>query len=130
LKKVYVAGAYNGDNIGEILNNMRIGLKVSSHLLSLGYAVFSPWTDFQLFLTDDWDAKKIAQKAKAASLEWLKVSDAIFVVPNEKNYTSKGLKEERKVAKYFNIPIFEDIKKMDKYLKNKEDKEALVPYNK
>lgn len=117
MKKIYVAGAYSGDNIHQILENMRIGLSFSSRLLTMGYAVYSPWTDFQLFLVDYYIPKISDQQIKEASLEWLKVSDAMFVVPNERNHLSKGLQYEIQKAKELSIPIFYSTKKMNEYFK-------------
>ena len=82
--KIYVAGLYSKNskgekaNVIEVLENIKNGITVCNRLLSLGYAVFCPWLDFQYGLTGDF--KVTEEQYKANSIAWLEVSDAMLVI--------------------------------------------------
>jgi hypothetical protein len=57
--RVYVAGPYSANNVMDVLKNIRIGILWSVKLLTLGFAPFTPWTDFQLSLGDTLNQIKI-----------------------------------------------------------------------
>jgi hypothetical protein len=108
--KVYVAGAYSADNVLDIFENMRKGIKVSTRLLLDGFAPFCPWLDYQYSLMLK-DGEKISiETYYNYCIEWLKVSDIIFLVAGWGS--SKGTKKEIEIAKELNIPIFTDYEKL------------------
>ena len=107
MKRVYVAGKYNDDNIISALENMRLGMKVSTEVFLLGYAPFVPWFDyhFVLMLPDgEHISKEIYHKY---SMQWLEVSDCVLALPNWKR--SGGAIREIKRAKELNIPVYYSI---------------------
>ena len=103
--RVYVAGAYSAGSVIRVLENMRIGIQTSAELLSLGYAPFCPWLDFQYSLH-----KQIPLNIYYDySIAWLDVSEAVLVVDNPLNIGSKGLAKELDRAKEIGIPVFYSI---------------------
>jgi len=50
MKKVYVAGAFSGDNVLTILDNMRKGMRLATEVLLAGFAPFVPWFDYHFQL--------------------------------------------------------------------------------
>jgi hypothetical protein len=100
MKKVYVAGRYSGTNVIEILSNMRQGIKYSCEIMRMGFAPFVPWLDFQLGLHEKFDVETY----KDVSIEWLRASDCMFLVPKQER--SAGVKAEIVIAEEMGIPIF------------------------
>jgi hypothetical protein len=82
---------------------MRRGIEVSTKLLQAGHAVFCVWLDFQFGLM--WDIP--LKTYQANSMEWLKVSDAILLVPGWEK--SKGVAAEMEEARKLDIPVFESL---------------------
>lgn len=105
--KVYVAGCYSADNVISVLNNMRIGMRKATEIMLAGYVPFVPWFDyhFQLNLREGEELK--VEDYYAYCVEWLKVSDVLFLLPGAEN--SKGTKEELRVASLYGIPVVESI---------------------
>jgi len=107
--KVYVAGAYSDDNVLGVLKNIGRGEHYASKLFMMGFAPFTPWHD-KTFVTDCWTQEFTVPMFYNYSMEWLRVSDAVFVVPNMsglKNWEdSKGTLNEIEEAKKHNIPVF------------------------
>lgn len=110
--KIYVAGPYSGDNVLDILKNIGRGEKVCAKLFSLGFAPFCPWHD-KSYVTDMPDGKFTIQQFYEYSIAWLKVSDAIYVLPNSEK--SKGAQEEIKIARKLNYPVFYSIEDLGDY---------------
>lgn len=100
MKRIYVAGRYSGDNVIEILNNMRCGIKWSCEIMRMGFAPYVPWLDFQMGLHEEFDVEAY----KSVSIEWLKAADCMFIVPRQE--LSPGVKAEIKIAEDIGIPIF------------------------
>lgn len=103
MKKVYLAGAYSGNTL-EFLDNIRRGMRMGTELLLKGYAPFVPWLDHQLFLQLRDDESICIEAIRNYSLEWLRVSDCVLVLPNSQK--SAGTKKEIKLAKELGIPIY------------------------
>jgi len=99
--KIYVAGKYSDPNIINVLGNIREGIKMSAKLLSLGYAPFCPFLDYQ-FQFYEPDLK--VEDYYAYSLTWLNSCDAMLVLPGYKS--SKGTLAEIDTAKISGIPIY------------------------
>lgn len=110
--KVYVAGPYSADNVLGVLANIRKGNRVAYELLQMGFAPFSPWLDHQ-FVLMDFTNELTVQDFYDYSMEWLRVSDAIFVQGEWQN--SKGTKAEIEEATKLGIPVFYDRTKLVNY---------------
>jgi len=104
MKRVYIAGAYNADNVVSVLDNMRRGMRAATEVLLKGYAPFVPWFDYhfnlmlreceELLLTDFYDY----------SIAWLEVSDAVLALPSCGG--SNGAQMELERAEELGIPVF------------------------
>lgn len=101
--RIYIAGSYSGNTL-EFLDNIRRGIRAGTKLLLKGYAPFVPWLDHQLFLQLREDESISVETIRNYSLEWLKVSDCVLVLPNSEG--SAGTKEELRVAKELGIPVY------------------------
>ena len=93
MKRIYVAGSYNADNIIKVLDNIKVGTKMCVKILQMGYIPFCPWLDFHFH----WFGDLTIDDYYRYSIGWLEVSDAILVLPNSEN--SKGTQTEIKLAK-------------------------------
>lgn len=96
MKKIYVAGAYSGKNVIEILDNIRKGMRASTKVLLEGHAPFCPWADFQLHLMLREGEEITVQDYYDYSIAWLEVSDEVWVLPDYEK--SKGTLKEIKRA--------------------------------
>lgn len=113
--RVYVAGAYSADNVITILDNMRKGLRVSTEVMLMGFAPFSPWLDYQFQLMLREGEKLEVKDYYEYSLAWLEASDVVLLLPNSEH--SKGTQGELKRAEELKIPIVNNIKQLtDIYL--------------
>jgi hypothetical protein len=104
MKKVYVAGSYNGPNVIQVLDNMRIGMRASLDVLRAGFSPFCPWFDyhFQLMLRDG-ETLSIEDYYRY-SMAWLEVSDVVYVCNYRED--SNGTKAEIQRARELKIPVF------------------------
>ena len=114
--KVYVAGPYSSDNVLGVLSNIRKGNQVAYEFLQMGFAPFSPWLD-HLFVFMDSTNDLSVNDFYEYSLEWMRVSDAIFVQGEWSN--SKGTKAEIEEAERLGIPVFYDRTKLINYARGK-----------
>lgn len=105
--KVYVAGKYSDDNVLAVLNNIRKGIQLCKDLFMMGYAPFCPWLDHMYVLVmNGYDMENLSvANFHEYSMEWLKVSDCVLVIP-DRIETSNGVQNEIARAKELNIPIF------------------------
>ena len=110
MKKIYIAGPYSADNITDCLENMRNGMRMGAKVLLAGYAPWVPWHDFHhhLMLRDS-ESLSIDDYYKF-SIEWLKVSDYMLVLPGWEN--SKGTLAEIEIAEKHRIPVYHSLKKL------------------
>jgi len=112
MKKIYVAGAFSDDNVLGVLKNIGRGQEFASLLFKEGFAPFVPWFDKE-FVIHRWNEEMKVENFYNYSMEWLKSSDAVFVVPNFtglKNWEdSVGTVAEIKTAEDNNIPVFYNI---------------------
>ena len=112
--RIYVAGLYSKNskgkkaNVIEVLENIRAGIFVCNRLLSLGYAVYCPWLDFQYGLTGDFEVTE--EQYKANSIAWLEVSDAMLVISGAGLWG--GVDDEIKRAVVLDIPAYIDEHKL------------------
>ena len=119
--KVYLAGPYSDDNVLGVLKNIGRGQYYSSILFGLGFAPFVPWFDRE-FIISQFDKRFDVSQFYNYSIEWLNVSDCVFVVPNHKGLKrwedSSGTKLEITIANKQNKPVFYNIKDIISYYKN------------
>lgn len=104
IKRVYVAGAYSADNVITVLDNIRNGMRAGTELFLKGYSPFVPWFDFHFQLMLRENETLSVKDYYQYSIDWLEVSDAMYVLPDSKN--SKGTQKEIKRAIELTIPIF------------------------
>jgi hypothetical protein len=120
--KVYVAGPYSDTNVLGVLRNIGRGQDWASHLFMLGFAPFTPWHDKE-FVIQNYDEHFEVSDFYEYSMEWLMVSDAVFVVPNLvglKNWQdSGGTLKELETAEEHGIPIFYELDKLEEYARGK-----------
>ncbi len=113
MKRIYVAGAYSADNVIDILDNMRRGMKLAKDVLLAGYAPFCPWMDFHYSLMLDEGERLVVEDYYEYSIAWLEVSDGMILVPGWEN--SKGTVAEIDKANAFAIPVFSSIKQLNRF---------------
>lgn len=104
MKKVYVAGAYSSDNVLGVLDNIRKGIRASTEIFLAGYAPFCPHLDHLFNLQLRENETLTVQNFYDYSIEWLKVSDIMVVLPGWEN--SDGTKKEIEIAESLNIPVY------------------------
>lgn len=97
--KIYIAGKYSGDNVIDILNNIREGIKVSAKFMKQGHNPFCPWLDHQFQFFEDLKVEDYYRY----SMAWLEVSDKVYVLRGSEK--SIGTQNEIRRAKQLNIPI-------------------------
>ena len=103
--KVYIAGAITDPDPLKFLDNVRKGIRVAALLMMEGYAVFCPHLDHQIFFQIQSTGEVILnEQIKNHSIEWLRVSDAVLVLPGYA--CSRGVHDEMKEADKLKIPIF------------------------
>ena len=116
--KVYVAGPYSDDNVMGVLKNIGRGEEYAAKLFQMGFAPFTPWHDRD-FVIQNWREEFDVEKFYEYSMEWLKVSDVMFVVPDyeglKNSIQSKGTVKEIEMAKKLNIPVFDSIFNIGQY---------------
>ena len=108
--KVYVAGAYSADNVLDVLNNIRRGIKLATEVFKEGLAPFCPWLDYHYVFNFEEEYRPSVDMFYNMSIEWLKVSDAVLVVDHPNSAKSFGTKKELECAKKLHIPIFYHLK--------------------
>lgn len=110
--KVYVAGAYSDDNVMGVLRNIGRGQAWATQIFEYGMAPFTPWHD-KSFVIEKWEKGFTVKQFYNYSMEWLRVSDAVFIVPDYdglKNWRdSTGTLAEINEAEKFSIPVFYNI---------------------
>jgi hypothetical protein len=121
--RCYVAGAYSGSNVLDVLNNIRNGLRWSTKVVLDGMAPFVPWFDFHFQLMLRENENLTVQDYYNYSMEWLKVSDVVFVTPGWEN--SNGTKKEIAVATSLDIPVIYDYNELLSWKKNNETKNTV-----
>jgi hypothetical protein len=115
MKRVYVAGSYSSNNVINVLNNIRHGVRAATELFLKGYSPFCPWLDFHYQLMLREGEELTVQNYYDYSMAWLEVSDAVYVLPNSEN--SKGTQAEILRAHELGIPVFFDVDEMNIALK-------------
>lgn len=104
--KIYIAGRYSSDNIIDGLRNIGLGQQEAAFLFELGFAPFSPWWD-RSFVLDNPNGDYSKQMFYDASLAWMEVSDAVYVISGRGD--GGGVDAEIKRAGELMIPVFYEI---------------------
>lgn len=110
MTRIYIAGAYNGRNVIEILDNIRKGMRAGTELLLAGHSPFVPWFDFHFQLMLREGEELCIEDYYRYSLAWLEVSDYLLVLPDSEN--SKGTQAEIEYARKKGIQIFRGMKEL------------------
>lgn len=113
MKRIYVAGPYSADNVLDVLKNIGRGEKCCAEIFKLGMAPFCPWHD-KSYITDNYDEDFTVQQFYDFSIAWLKVSDALFLVPGWEK--SQGTIKEIEIAENIGIPTFESFDDLIKWI--------------
>jgi len=103
MKRIYIAGAYSADNVIEILDNMRRGMRAATECFLAGNAPFCPWLDFHFQLMLREGEVLTVQDYYEYSTAWLKVADELWVLPDYEY--SQGTWREIETAEIIGIPI-------------------------
>lgn len=103
MKRIYIAGAYSADNVIEVLDNMRRGMRTATECFLAGNAPFCPWLDFHFQLMLREGEALTVQDYYEYSIAWLKVSDELWVLPDYEN--SDGTLREIETAERLGIPV-------------------------
>ena len=110
--KVYVCGAYSSPDVIGAFRNVGRGQYYAGILFKEGFAPFCPFLDFQ-FVIQLWDLDFSVEEFYKYSMEWLKVSDCLFVVPNVQGMKdwqdSHGTRAEIAEAEKLGIPVFYEL---------------------
>lgn len=114
--RIYVAGKFTDDSAFKVLNNMRIGIEHSIEIFKLGHAPFCPWLDYQFILMGGGDIP--CERMYANSIEWLKVCDAVFLLPGWES--SNGTQKEVEIARELGLSIYHDLRDLPKVMKNEK----------
>ena len=106
MKRVYVAGPYSADNITDVFENIRKGMRAGTEVFLAGYSPYVPWHDFHhhLMFRDGESLSISIDDYYEMSMAWLVVSDAMLVLPGWRK--SKGTIAEIAKAVELKIPIF------------------------
>lgn len=109
--KIYVAYRYSADNVLDVLHNIGKAIEVGKQLAKKGHSPFIPHLDCLLAIYD-FKGEIDLDYYYNCSMDWLKVSDAIFVVDVNDFGVSKGVTEEITWASG-NIQTFVDLSEVD-----------------
>jgi nucleoside 2-deoxyribosyltransferase len=119
----YVGGAISDPKAMLVYKNINAGLELTARLINLGYAVFSPYSDYTYIMRTDCDIEDVYKY----SIEMLKRCDCMIVVTDTDYKHSHGLAEEIKVCVECGIPIFYNLEDLAKFRRTKiEEKQRVI----
>lgn len=104
-RMIYVAGAYSGPDVLTVLDNMRLGIELSSTLFRKGFSPFCPWLDYHFCLNIPKEYLTVDMFYNY-SIDFLEVCNAVLLTDNERNPSSGGTNKELQKAHELGIPIF------------------------
>ena len=106
MKCIYIAGKLSDDAV-HYLKNVSNMMEAAEKIRKMGFAVYVPALDLLMGIKFGWDEYN---NYFNNSIEWLKRSDAVFLVKGWES--SPGTQKEITVAKSKNIPIFTSYRKI------------------
>jgi len=98
--RVYIAGPYSADNVIDVLGNIRRGIHTAARIMAKGHAIFCPFLDFQIALTE-YGATLSKSEYQRNSMAWVDVSDVVLVMPGSEK--SGGV--QREIARALELGI-------------------------
>ena len=110
MKRVYVAGPIQADNITTIFENLRQGIRAGVKLLLAGHAPFIPHCMFLVRLLLEGGEKYHEGTLYKSDMAWLEVSEAFLLLPGWEH--SPGSRAELERAKELGIPAYYTIKEL------------------
>jgi hypothetical protein len=118
-RRVYVAGAYSADNVLQVLENMRKGMKLATEAFQedVGILPFAPWFDYHFFLMQDPEKRRLTiEDIYQYSLSFLENWAEAVLVQQDGWITSKGTVNEINKAKELGIPVFFSLEALKKWI--------------
>lgn len=119
MKRVYVAGRYNGDSAADMLRNIGTGVLTCKTLIAQGVAPFCPWLDCLYAI--QIGVPLMDEDFQAVTLEWLKASDAVLMLKDWER--SKGARREKDEAQRLGIPVFFSMQALFEWIQEERDGE-------
>jgi hypothetical protein len=112
---VYPAGPIQGKDLLESLRNINAGMDWTARLRELGFAPFPVFCDY----ADIMRTKDVPMGGPTGvyemSLAWMRHADCLFMLPGWES--SKGAREERRIAEEQGIPVFDDLEILKRWAK-------------
>ena len=112
--RIYVAGKITSTNPLVYLQNTMAGITQGLELYLKGYSVFIPHLEIMMWMILGKDVHLTNEMIYERSLEWLKVCDAMLVLPGWED--SVGTKGEIEFALANDIPIYYSVDELGKKL--------------
>lgn len=103
MKKVFIAGKYNDDNVIKVLANIRAGQQAAIKLMEAGFAPFCPFLDYQYGLQADLPKETY----QAVSMAFVESCEIMLMLPSWPR--SGGAKRELDRASAIGKTIYYDI---------------------
>ena len=109
MNKVYIAGKLNDSAVGYI-KNLHNMMYYAELVRRVGFSAYVPCLDMLMgIMAGDYEYADYFDN----NIEWLKVSDAVFLCPGWES--SEGVKKEIEIAKENNKVVFDDISILKKH---------------
>lgn len=122
-KKVYIAGRLNDMAVDYLLNCHKM-MTIAEDVRKAGYSVYIPCIDYTMGMMFGWTKY---EDYFDNSQPWLEVANAVFLVPGWE--MSSGTRREMERADVLDIPIFDNIEKMNEHF-NEIEKKKFIQMNK
>jgi len=103
--KIYVAYRYSADNVLDVLHNIGKAVEVGRQIAKLGHSPFVPHLDCLLAIFDYKNELPLSYYYNC-SMDWLKASDALYVIDENDLINSKGVAAEWKCANDVKLPVY------------------------
>lgn len=111
--KVYIAGPYRSDTIWGIHQNIENAKRWGLEIATMGCNPFVPHAN-----TGYYDGVLSNEFWLAADLEWMRLCDALFVIPGSED--SSGTQAEIADAELRGIPVFHTLIGLARWIEGKK----------